>query len=140
MAYTFRRCHPQSSVAPVHPQARGTKVVLERTHRDVERPPQVTVDVDALDYVLKRIFAAGLLLNGRGDGPQLSQRVKAATGELDEALRAIQRMAFRSRGRMGDLDQLVVRLADATDAMSYLVEARADEGAGHFLDETARHL
>ena len=114
-------------------------MVLERTHRDVERPRQVAVDVDALDFVVERIFAAGLLLNGRGDGPQLAQRVKAVTGELDEALRTIQRMAFRSRGRAEDLDQIVVKLAEVADYVSELAEARND-GAGMKLGEAARSL
>ena len=114
--------------------------MLEQTHRDIDHPPLVAVDVENLEYVVERIFSAGVLLNGRLDGPQLSERVEAVTGELDAALRAIQLMALRTRARSRDLDQLVVTLAEAADDVSELAGEQRHDGPGHYLDEAARHL
>ena len=113
--------------------------MVERTHRDVDGL-QVAVEVDTLEFVTQRIISAGLLLNGRLDGPQLSKRVEAVTGQLDEAMRAIRLMALHLRSGRRDLDQLVVRLGDVADDVSHLAKVQRDDGPAHFLGEAARHL
>jgi hypothetical protein len=99
-----------------------------------------SLDRNLLHFVVQRIFAAGLLLNSRTDGAQLTERVEQAVAELDEALRSIQLMALRSQPKAVDLDQLLVRLIEASDDVARLAEARREDGPGSPLDETARHL
>jgi hypothetical protein len=102
-------------------------------------PEHVTMSTHALDDAIRRIYTAGGLLNGLLDGSPLADRVAQAIDELDEALRTIQMMAFRSQSGRPDLDGLLAQVTRATVDISQLAEGRHD-GPGALLDEAARYL